>query len=127
MQREIEYFAGISKEVFGVTYNNLGGCLGNGRINWWCTGANQLYSRLEIITIFFPNCGWSRIKSNNSRLLLIVLFTILLVEYFYRFAHGFSLYTRGFCALNLVFYSIIPTFNFEHYWFVGVILLLGCN
>jgi len=86
-------------------------------------GANQLYSRLEVMVILFLNCCGSRIKSNNSRQLLGVLFTIVIVEYFYRFALWFFPFTLE----GLVFYSIIPAFNSAYYWFVGVILLLGCN
>ena len=90
-------------------------------------GANQLCSSLEVITILFLNYCGSQIKLNDLRQLLVVLFTILIVEYFYRFAPWFFPLHWRVSTLNLVFYLIIPTFNSTHYWLLGVILLLGCN
>ena len=60
-------------------------------------GAIQLCSSLEVIYVLFLNCCGARIMVINSRRLLVVLFTILIVEYFCLFIlWAFPLHWRVF-------------------------------
>ena len=67
----------------------------------------QLHSSIEVILVLFLNCCESRIKVNNSRQLLVILFTFVIVEFSVCCPRGFFVYMGGIFTLNLGSYLII--------------------